>query len=357
MKLRRLKRMILRERLSTILLSIALILGLILLTVVAIDAQSASFTYQGKLNSNNNPANGTYEMQFKLFDAMTDGNQIGSTITNSSVTVTQGIFTVTLNYGASAFDGSSRYLEIGVRQQGDTNPYTVLSPRQLLTSTPYAVRSLNSTSADTAITATNSTQLGGVAANQYVQTSDSRLSDARSPTAGSQSYIQNTNNQQASSNFNISGNGSANAFNATTQYNIGGTRVLSIAGTSNTFVGAGAGASNTTGNNNTFVGDQTGVANSTGGRNSFFGASAGSTNSTGSSNTFFGALTGALNSTGSNNSFFGDGAGFRNTASNNSFFRNERRAIQHNRYFKFIFRLRFGRSEHNNKRKYFFWSP
>src|SRR5205807_1410681 len=99
--------------------------------------------------------------------------------------------------------------------------------------------------ADTASTATNATQLGGVAAGQYVLTSDSRLSDPRPPTAGSSNYIQNTTTQQASSNFNISGNGTAggtlsgNILNAASQYNLGGSRVLSNAGTNNFFVGVG----------------------------------------------------------------------------------------------------------------------
>jgi hypothetical protein len=46
-------------------------------------------------------ANGTYDMQFKLFDG--SGNQIGSTITNPSVLVSNGVFTVQLDYGAAAF--------------------------------------------------------------------------------------------------------------------------------------------------------------------------------------------------------------------------------------------------------------
>lgn len=57
-----------------------------------------------------------------------------------------------------------------------------------------------------ATNASNSAQLGGVAASSYVLTSDSRLSDARPPTAGSANYIQNTTSQQTA-NFNISGNG------------------------------------------------------------------------------------------------------------------------------------------------------
>ncbi|PYS57659.1 MAG: hypothetical protein DMF74_25475, partial [Acidobacteria bacterium] len=94
--------------------------------------------------------------------------------------------------------------------------FTLLTPRQQVTSTPYAIRSANASSADTATnatnatnasTATNATQLGGIAASQYVQTNDSRLSDARTPTPGSSNYIQNTASAQASSNFNISGNG------------------------------------------------------------------------------------------------------------------------------------------------------
>src|SRR5438876_873142 len=108
------------------------------------------------------------------------------------------------------------------------------SPRQPVTATPYSIRSASAAVADTASTATNATQLGGVAAGQYVLTSDSRLSDPRPPTAGSSNYIQNTTSQQGSSNFNISGNGtaggtlSANIVNASTQYNIGGNRVFAI---------------------------------------------------------------------------------------------------------------------------------
>ncbi len=66
--------------------------------------------------------------------------------------------------------------------------------------------------------------------------------------SGSGNYIQNNpSTQQPSSSFNISGTGTANAFNANSQYNIIGHRVLSISGDSNVFVGEGAGLSNTTG--------------------------------------------------------------------------------------------------------------
>ena len=181
---------------------------MILFSGLTVMAQSTSFTYQGKLSDTGNPASGSYDLQFTLWDSVSAGTQIGSTQTLSAVGVTNGIFTVTLDFGAGAFSGANRFLEIGTRTAGGGS-FTILTPRQQITSTPYAIRSLNASAADSATTATNATQLGGVAASQYVQTNDTRLSDARPPTAGSANYIQNTTSQQAGANFNISGNGTA----------------------------------------------------------------------------------------------------------------------------------------------------
>jgi len=131
--------------------------------------------------------------------------------------------------------------------------------------------------------------------------------------SGSANYVQNTTTQQASSNFNISGNGTAdgtlsgNTVNAATQYNIGGIRVLGATGY-NLFAGFGAG-SNTTGNYNSFFGREAGNSNTAGAYNSFFGMWAGQTNTTGNFNAFFGKDAGNSNTTGDFNSFFGVGAG------------------------------------------------
>ena len=70
-----------------------------------------------------------------------------------------------------------------------------------------AFRAAYADNATNANNAANSAKLGGTAANQFVQTNDARLSDARTPTAGSSNYVQNTTTQQASTNFNISGSG------------------------------------------------------------------------------------------------------------------------------------------------------
>src|SRR5215471_12282732 len=187
-----------------------------LVVIGTANGQTTSFTYQGRLTDASVPANGSYDLQFALWDSATNGNQIGSTQTVSNVAVNGGIFTVTLNFGANSFSGSDRFLELSTRLSGGGS-FTLLSPRQQITSTPYAVRSLNAGAADTA---TSAAQLNGVAAANFVQTNDSRLTDARTPTAGSGDYIQNTSNQQATSNFNISGSGMVGG-NLITQGSVG----------------------------------------------------------------------------------------------------------------------------------------
>ena len=279
--------------------------------------QTAVFTYQGKLSESGNPANGNYDLQFKLYDALTGGTQIGGR-TRTGVPVTDGIFTVQLDFAAGAFTGLDRFLEIGVRPAGSPNPFTTLSPRQPITSTPYAFHSFSSDVADTATTATNANQLGGVVAIQYVLTNDARMTDSRPPASGSPSYIQNSTSQQATSNFNISGNGTLGgtfsaigAVNTFAQYDIGDVRVLSIPGTNNTFVGSSAGLFNS-GANNAFFGRNSGFINMSGSNNSFFGSTTGFKNQTGQDNAFFGTSAGE-NSTASNNAFFGSSAGKANT--------------------------------------------
>jgi trimeric autotransporter adhesin len=317
---------------------------LCVLTVIAlcaaqtVFAQTTVFAYQGKLDFGGVPANGNYDFQFKLFDAVSDGTQQGATLEQLNITVANGVYTVNLDFGAAVFTGADRFLEVNYRLTGSST-YTTLTPRQFVTSTPYSIRSLVATSADgLSATCTNcvtSNQIQNVQGSQVTgNVAGSQISGTipvGSVPAGNINYIHNTTAQQASANFNISGNGTAagtlsagtlsgNVVSATTQYNINAQHVLSIPG-SNTFVGSGPGASNTTGHSNAFFGIQAGFSNTTGDRNAFFGAAAGRNNTTGSLNTFYGFNAGYSNTTGFTNAFFGTGAGFSNTTGNdNSFF-------------------------------------
>jgi len=95
-----------------------------------------AFTYQGQLKQNGAPANGNLDMEFRLFDAATLGNQIGNPVTLNGVAVSNGLFTVTLNaageFGPRAFNGEQRWLQITVDG-------TTLTPRQELKPAPHAL--------------------------------------------------------------------------------------------------------------------------------------------------------------------------------------------------------------------------
>ncbi|MCX5638523.1 MAG: hypothetical protein NTX52_12640, partial [Planctomycetota bacterium] len=101
-----------------------------------------AFTYQGRLVDANKPADGLYDLQFKLYDANVAGTQKGSTIDVNEMDVIEGLFTVLLDFGSNVFDGNAVWLEIGVRPGSlkDPNTYTTLSPRQEITPTPYALQ-------------------------------------------------------------------------------------------------------------------------------------------------------------------------------------------------------------------------
>lgn len=100
-------------------------------------AAGTAFTYQGELLYQGALANGSFDFQFSLHDASGGGAQVGSTLTKSGVTVTEGRFTVSLDFGG-VFTGDARWLEIAVQTAGGSG-YTTLSPRQELTPTPYAI--------------------------------------------------------------------------------------------------------------------------------------------------------------------------------------------------------------------------
>jgi hypothetical protein len=126
-----------------------LVLMAALLLAMASGAQPTLFTYQGQLNASNAAANGLYDFQFQLVD--TNANPVSAPLTNAPVAVTNGFFTTTLDFGATVFNGSNLWLQVGVRNYGNTNAYTLLSPLQQITSAPYAIRAINADNASNAM--------------------------------------------------------------------------------------------------------------------------------------------------------------------------------------------------------------
>ena len=117
-------------------------------------AQGTSFTYQGRLNDAANPSNnGRYDFQFQVFD--TGGGAVSGILTPAYVPVSNGLFTVVLDFGAGIFTGPDRWLQIGARTNGG-GTFTPLTPRQKLTPSPYAIY------------AGNAAQVGGQGAGAFV---------------------------------------------------------------------------------------------------------------------------------------------------------------------------------------------
>lgn len=110
---------------------------------VRADEQTTGFTYQGQLKDAGDPVNGSYSMQFRLYDTPLGGNQIGSTLTFDGqggnppqVQIADGLFSVSLDFGAAAFAGQQRWLQITINGK-------MLSPRQAVSAAPYAAYALS----------------------------------------------------------------------------------------------------------------------------------------------------------------------------------------------------------------------
>ena len=102
-------------------------------------AQGTAFTYQGRLNDGAAPATGAYDLRFAVYGVAAGGGPLAGPVTNSAVAVSNGLFTVILDFGAGAFDGGPRWLDMGVRANGSATDFTALAPRQPLTPSPYAL--------------------------------------------------------------------------------------------------------------------------------------------------------------------------------------------------------------------------
>ncbi|MBI4517302.1 MAG: tail fiber domain-containing protein [Deltaproteobacteria bacterium] len=216
--------------------------------------------YQGRLTDpSGNPKNGTFTMQFAMYDAETGGNQLptgspwGET---QSVTVTNGVFNVLLGSvtalpaglfqgGPSDASGPLRFLQVMVDGE-------VLAPRHRIASAGYAITG---------------------AANIDLPNSTATVGNILK----------------------------------------GGVRFVHNFGSANTFVGAGAGNFAMTGISNTALGENAFVDNTAGISNTAIGRDAMRHNTSGTLNTAIGVMALVANTTGSGNIAVGSGAGNNRT--------------------------------------------
>jgi len=104
------------------------------------DSMSTAFTYQGRLKQGGVPVSGSCDFQFGLWTAQGGGSQIGGTFSAPGVTVVNGLFEATIDFGAASFPGEARWLEVAVRCPTGVGGFTPLAPREPLTPAPYALQ-------------------------------------------------------------------------------------------------------------------------------------------------------------------------------------------------------------------------
>ena len=130
-------------------------------------AQGTAFTYQGQLQNNGSPASGTYNLTFSLFNTNSGGVPVAGPVTNNAVVVTNGLFTVLIDFGAACSPANQYWLQIGVETNG-VSSFTTLMPRQQLTPTPYAIFANTSSNLSGTVSAA---QLNGTVGNSQLANS------------------------------------------------------------------------------------------------------------------------------------------------------------------------------------------
>ena len=335
-----------------------------------------AFTYNGRLIVGADPVTGSYDFRFLIYDAASGGTQQGSTVQKDGVSVDNGLFTATLDFGEDIFTGLARWLEIRVQPAGGGG-FTTMAPRQPITPAPYALYAPNANSAVGLSGTLPTAQLSGKVANgQLVNnsitvTAGTGLSGGGSAALGGSTTLNNAGVLSVSGNADItastasgavtlgstatdlntastivkrnaSGNFSAGSITlngvlnlpTTTAdagaINIGGNRVLHAYGTGNSFVGGGAGNftmtgtynaahgvaalfENTSGSHNTAIGNYVLYKNTTGQGNTANGYAALNSNTNGSSNTAMGGQALWGNRSGGQNTATGNNALYANT--------------------------------------------
>ncbi|MGO8925945.1 MAG: tail fiber domain-containing protein [Limisphaerales bacterium] len=248
-------------------------------------AQGTAFTYQGQLQNNGSPASGTYNLTFSLFDTATSGVAVAGPVTNNGVLVSNGLFTVLIDFGPGVFTGATNWLEIAVATNR-ASTFTMLTPRQQLTPTPYAIYAESASGLNGTLSASQLTSLGNT-------------------NGGSGNFFVGPSGNSTTSGGNNTANGvNALYFNTTGSFNTAngdGALFSNTGGSANTANGYGALIANTSGNYNTANGDGALSGNTSGSGNTANGGAALYNNQSGSYNIALGYQAGLNITTGSSN--------------------------------------------------------
>lgn len=102
-----------------------------------------AFTYQGQLKNSGAVVNSPTDMQFSLWNdpvLSAPANQVGSTITQTNVTVNNGLFTTNIDFGVGPYTSDQGlWLQIAVRNPAGSGMYQPMGARQKLAPAPFSL--------------------------------------------------------------------------------------------------------------------------------------------------------------------------------------------------------------------------
>lgn len=208
-------------------------------------AQGTAFNYQGQLTFGGAQLNGQYDLEFTLFDTNSAGSPLAGPVTNLSLTISNGLFTASIDFGAYALAGVSNWLEVAVRTNGN-GAFSTLAPRQLLTPVPYAISAeyLSAVVRNNILNGAGETISGGVnnAASNYNSTIGG---GANNVSAGNASSIVGGSENKAIADHAAIGGGQGNSILAGADHSTiaGGAQNEIYANAFESFIGGGQGNS------------------------------------------------------------------------------------------------------------------
>lgn len=106
-----------------------------------------AFTYQGFLEKDGQPVDGTADFQASIWDDGLTGIELVVPLEFTNIDVVDGAFSIEMDFGTGLFDGSPRWLQLAVRDPSGVGDYTSLSPRVRIRPTPEAFHAQVATSA------------------------------------------------------------------------------------------------------------------------------------------------------------------------------------------------------------------
>jgi hypothetical protein len=175
------------QELPLLMIRISILAALLALLCIAGAAPvSTAFNYQGRLNRNDGPANGTFDLLFELFAVETGGTRIGSAIEKPFLEISGGLFTVDLNFGGPlVFEGTAYWLAISARPSNGAN-YTSAGPRVAIRPTPYAIHALSAAAVQDGAIGSNSLAEGAVTGSKLASgaVAQTQLNTVAAPAAG-----------------------------------------------------------------------------------------------------------------------------------------------------------------------------